>query len=377
MDPFKDIRPYTDSEVAKVIESLTSNPSVLKALIGLQFPGIISKLPFVKFFVKQKLISKVKTIHTIDDYQKIFKGLMEQVVRESILTFSVNGLQKLNQNDSYLYISNHRDISLDAALLALNLYQSGFKTFNIAVGNNLLEEKWASDLFRLNKSFIIQRSGGTKKEIYSGLSLASQFIHQSIFQDNDSVWIAQKQGRAKDGIDETDPAMLKMIHLTQRKSKSVADYFNSLKVVPVSISYEYDPNDQLKAKELYSFESNSAYVKEKAEDFTSIANGITGFKGNVNITLSEPIRFDEEDDYQTIAEKVTHSIVSKYELHATNFAACNLMGLNLQDQGKYSTNEIKRAEKILKDRLKILEKGARSKLLEQYANPVIRKLKLS
>ena len=377
MDPFKDIRPYTDSDVAKVIESLTSNPSVLKALIGLQFPGIISKLPFVKFFVKQKLISKVKTIHTIDDYQKIFKGLMEQVVRESISTFSVNGLQKLNQNDSYLYISNHRDISLDAALLALNLYQSSFKTFNIAVGNNLMEEQWASDLFRLNKSFIIQRSGGTKKEIYSGLSLASQFIHQSIFQDNDSVWIAQKQGRAKDGIDETDPAMLKMIHLTQRKSKSVADYFNSLKVVPVSISYEYDPNDQLKAKELYSFESNSAYVKEKAEDLTSIANGITGFKGNVNINLSEPIRFDEEDDYQTIADKVTHSIVSKYELHATNFAACNLIGLNCQDQGKYSTNEIKHAEKILKDRLKILEKGARSKLLEQYANPVIRKLKLS
>ncbi len=377
MDPFKDIRPYTDSDVAKVIESLTSNPSVLKALIGLQFPGIISKLPFVKFFVKQKLISKVKTIHTIDDYQKIFKGLMEQVVRESISTFSVNGLQKLNQNDSYLYISNHRDISLDAALLALNLYQSSFKTFNIAVGNNLMEEQWASDLFRLNKSFIIQRSGGTKKEIYSGLLLASQFIHQSIFQDNDSVWIAQKQGRAKDGIDETDPAMLKMIHLTQRKSKSVADYFNSLKVVPVSISYEYDPNDQLKAKELYSFESNSAYVKEKAEDLTSIANGITGFKGNVNINLSEPIRFDEEDDYQTIADKVTHSIVSKYELHATNFAACNLIGLNCQDQGKYSTNEIKHAEKILKDRLKILEKGARSKLLEQYANPVIRKLKLS
>jgi len=377
MDPFKDIRPYTDSEVAGVLESLTSNPSVLKALMGLQFPGVISKVPFVKFFVKQKLISKVKTIHTIDDYQQVFKDLMEKVVQESVSTFTVNGLKELNHNDSHLYISNHRDISLDAALLALNLYQSGFKTFNIAVGNNLMEETWASDLFRLNKSFIIQRSGGTKKEIYSGLSLASQFIHQSIFQDNDSIWIAQKQGRAKDGIDETDPALLKMIHLTQRKSKSAADYFNSLKVVPVSISYEYDPNDQLKAKELYSSESNSAYVKEKDEDLRSIANGITGFKGNVNINLSEPMTFDENDDYQAIAEKITHSIVATYELQVTNYAACNLMDMNLQDQGKYTSKEIKHAEAMLEDRIKTLENGARSKLLEQYANPVIRKLRLS
>ena len=377
MDPFKDIRPYTDSEVAGVLESLTSNPSVLKALMGLQFPGVISKVPFVKFFVKQKLISRVKTIHTIDDYQQVFKDLMEKVVQESVSTFTVNGLKELNHNDSHLYISNHRDISLDAALLALNLYQSGFKTFNIAVGNNLMEERWASDLFRLNKSFIIKRSGGTKKEIYSGLSLASQFIHQSIFQDNDSIWIAQKQGRAKDGIDETDPALLKMIHLTQRKSKSAADYFNSLKVVPVSISYEYDPNDQLKAKELYSSESNSAYVKEKDEDLRSIANGITGFKGNVNINLSEPMTFDENDDYQAIAEKITHSIVATYELQVTNYAACNLMDMNLQDQGKYTSKEIKHAEAMLEDRIKTLENGARSKLLEQYANPVIRKLRLS
>ena len=158
MDPFKNIRPYTDSEVDQVLQSLTSNESVIKALMGLQFPGMVSKIPFLKFFVKQKLISKVKNIHTIDDYQKIFKSLMENVVQESISTFSVNGLENLNQNNSYLFISNHRDITLDAALLALNLYQSGFKTFNIAVGNNLMEETWASDLFRLNKSFIIQRS---------------------------------------------------------------------------------------------------------------------------------------------------------------------------------------------------------------------------
>ena len=374
MDPFKNIRPYADAEVAEVLQSLVNNPSVLKALIGFQFPGILAKVPLVKFFVKQKLISQIKTIHTIDDYQMIFKDLMEKVVKESIASFEVNGLEKLNKNENYLYISNHRDISLDAALLALHLHKSGFRTFNIAVGNNLMEEDWASDLFRLNKSFIIQRSGGTKKEIYSGLSLASQFIYQSIFRDNTSVWIAQKQGRAKDGVDATDPAMLKMIHLTERKLQSEASYFNSLKVVSVSISYEYDPNDKLKAKELDLLQSNSEYVKEKDEDLQSIANGIIGIKGNVSINLSEPMKFAEADDYQIISNKITQSIISSYKLHASNYAACNLLGIDFT-QDSYSSEEIAEAEKELNLRVKPLKIGAQSKLLEQYANPVIRKIR--
>ena len=373
MDPFKDIRPYSDSEVDQVLHSLTSNESVINALMGLQLSGIASKIPFVKFFVKQKLNSQIKNIQTIDDYQIIFKDLMEKVVKESIASFKVSGLERLNKNDSYLYISNHRDISLDAALLAFHLHKSGFRTFNIAVGNNLMEETWASDLFRLNKSFIIQRSGGSKKEIYSGLSLASQFINQSVFQDNTSVWIAQKQGRAKDGIDETDPALLKMIHLTERKLQPEASYFNSLKVVSVSISYEYDPNDKLKAKELDLLQSNSEYVKEKDEDLKSIANGIIGLKGNVNINLSEPMKFAEGDNYQMISNKISQSIISSYKLHASNYAACNLLGLDFT-QDKYKAEEIAQAEKELNQRAQSLEAGARSKLLEQYANPVIRQI---
>ena len=373
MDPFKNIRPYTDAEVAEVLQSLANNSSVLKALIGLQFPGILSKAPFLKFFVKRNLAFQIKNIQTIDDYQMIFKDLMEKVVKESIASFKVNGLERLNKNDNYLYISNHRDISLDAALLALHLHKSGFKTFNIAVGNNLMEETWASDLFRLNKSFIIQRSGGTKKEIYSGLLLASQFIHQSIFQDNTSVWIAQKQGRAKDGIDETDPALLKMIHLSERKSQHEAHYFNSLKVVPVSISYEYDPNDQLKARELDLLQANSEYLKEKDEDLKSIANGITGFKGNVTINLSEPMIFAEDDGYQMISNKISQSILTNYKLHASNYAACKLMGLDFT-QETFDAEEIAQAETELNQRVQSLEAGARSKLLEQYANPVIRQI---
>ena len=373
MDPFKDIRPYKDSEVKEVVNSLVANPSVLKALMGLQFPGLISKLPFMKFFVKQKLISKAKTINTINDYQMLFKNLMEKVIQESISSFTVNGLEQLSEDDSYLFISNHRDITLDAALLAFKLHKSNFQTFNIAVGNNLMEETWASDLFRLNKSFIIQRSGASKKEIYSGLSMASKFIHQSIFKENNSVWIAQKQGRAKDGIDETDPALLKMIHLSERKSQSIASYFNSLKVVPVSVSYEYDPNDQLKAKELCALESQQEYVKERDEDLRSIANGITGDKGKVIINISHPMKFEVDDDYQVISEKITHLITSMYEVQATNIAACNLLNINCEDCGYLSEEDIKQAQKKLEKRMEPLLTDAQSKLLEQYANPAIRK----
>ena len=148
-----------------------------------------------------------------------------------------------------------------------------------------------------------------------------------------------------------------------------------LKVIDAGVNYEFDPNDFLKAKELHSSVLNREYIKEKDEDLKSIANGITGFKGNVNINLSKPIRFEDEDDYQSISNKITDSIVSMYELHATNYAACNILGINISKQDKYTSQEIKQAQKALEDRLTGLEEGVRSKLLEQYANPVVRKPK--
>ena len=164
-----------------------------------------------------------------------------------------------------------------------------------------------------------------------------------------------------------------MIHLSERKSQSIASYFNSLKVVPVSVSYEYDPNDQLKAKELFALESQLEYVKEKDEDLRSIANGITGHKGKVIINMSDPMRFEDDDDYQVISEKITHLITSMYELQATNIAACNLLNINYEDCGYLSEEDIKQAQKKLEKRMEPLSSGASSKLLEQYANPVIRK----
>jgi 1-acyl-sn-glycerol-3-phosphate acyltransferase len=374
MDPFKAIRPYQDYEVKPVLTALINNPDVLKALLSLKYPGYVLKIPLFKTLVKISLKFKANKIRSIDDYQDIFKDLMDHVIETSTSKLTIEGDEHLDINSSYLFISNHRDIALDAAFLNLLLSRQGHTTFNIAVGNNLMQETWASDLMRLNKSFIIQRSGGSKKEIYSGLALASQFIQETIFDKGESIWIAQKQGRAKDGIDQTDPALLKMIHLAERKSQSIAEYFTSLKVVPVSISYELDPNDQLKAFELAANDGNTPYVKEKNEDLKSIANGVQGFKGHVHITISDPLVPSPDLTYEDLATLITNKIVASYYLHPTNYAAYEMLNPGSRiANGHFDSSHTQELSK----RLEGLEAGVGSKLLEQYANPLIQKISLN
>ncbi len=372
MDPFLAIRPYQDHEVQPVLSSLIEDPAVLKALISLKYSKYFNKLPFFTSLVKILLKSQVKNIHSIEGYQDIFKSLMDQMIKTSISHLDVKGISDLDSNSQYLFISNHRDISLDAALLNLSLNRAGHKTFNMAVGNNLMKEKWASDLMRLNKSFIIQRSGN-KKEIYTGLALASQFIQHTILEAGESIWIAQKQGRAKDGIDVTDPAMLKMIHLTERKTQSLGQYFNALKVVPVSISYELDPNDCLKAIELNALEQNKSYEKSENEDLISIANGINGQKGNVTINVGQPIKSNDIDSYEVVANKISKEINSMYYLHPTNFAAAAILKIEHQCINQFTDIDISIAKDSLTNRMANLDDGARFKFLNQYANPVIQK----
>ena len=372
MDPFLAIRPYQDHEVQPVLSSLIEDPALLKALISLKYSKYFNQLPFCTSLVKILLKSQVKNIHSIEGYQEIFKSLMDQMIKTSISNLEVEGISNLDSKSQYLFISNHRDISLDAALLNLSLNRVGHKTFNMAVGNNLMKEKWASDLMRLNKSFIIQRSGN-KKEIYMGLSLASQFIQHTILEAGESIWIAQKQGRAKDGIDETDPAMLKMIHLTERKTQSLGQYFNALKVVPVSISYELDPNDCLKAIELNALDQNKNYEKSENEDLISIANGINGQKGNVTINVGQPILCNDIDSYEVVANKISKEITSMYYLHPTNFAAASMLETEHQCIHQFTDEDISEAKDLLSQRMANLDNGARLKFLNQYANPVIQK----
>ena len=187
----------------------------------------------------------------------------------------------------------------------------------------------------------------------------------SLKEKNESIWIAQKQGRSKDGIDFTDPSVLKMIHLSNRKTR-ISEFLNSLSVVPVSISYEKDPNDILKAKELYLTSLNTHYNKEPREDLQSISDGITGQKGDVHLSIGEVLEFNE-DCYESSAKLITDRINSLYKCHATNEAACVIQGLPL-NSSEFTEDEIEVAMSYLKERLHFIEDAMQPFLLKQYSN---------
>ena len=369
MNKFDSIRPYNDNEVNDVLSQLSSNRRFLKMLFATGKFNQIRYFPFSRKILSLVLKNRIKNINDVNSYQNLFEGIVSGVVQQSINKFSVEGIKNLDSEKGYLYISNHRDITLDSALLNLTLHQNNLKTTYNAVGNNLLSEKWASDLMRLNKSFIIDRSDKSKRDIYKSLNLASEFIFNAIKNKNESVWIAQKQGRSKDGNDYTDPSVIKMIHLNSRKKVPVDQYLNSLNVVPVSISYEKDPNDLLKAKELYLTDLNQKYTKDRKEDMESISDGITGDKGDVHLSIGKIINF-ESDSYDDCSNQITKAIKDSYKLHPTNYAAAIIQGKDNPNNSN-DLDKIDDAIQYLENRIKLLPEDMQSYLLNQYSNPVL------
>lgn len=369
MNKFDSIRPYNDNEVNDVLSQLSSNRRFLKMLFATGKFNQIRYFPFSRKLLSLVLKNRIKNINDVNSYQNLFEGIVSGIVQQSINKFSVEGIKNLDSEKGYLYISNHRDITLDSALLNLTLHQNNLKTTYNAVGNNLLSEKWASDLMRLNKSFIIDRSDKSKRDIYKSLNLASEFIFNAIKNKNESVWIAQKQGRSKDGNDYTDPSVIKMIHLNSRKKVPVDQYLNSLNVVPVSISYEKDPNDLLKAKELYLTDLNQKYTKDRKEDMESISDGITGDKGDVHLSIGKIINF-ESDSYDDCSNQITKAIKDSYKLHPTNYAAAIIQGKDNPNNSN-DLDKIDDAIQYLENRIKLLPEDMQSYLLNQYSNPVL------
>ena len=369
MDKFQSIRPFGDDEIQQTLLSLSKNETIFKLFIKTSSLETFVNFPFIKSFLKRKISQLTDSIKTVDDLQNYFKKIVHRVINNTIDTFTHSGIEFIDKSKNYLFISNHRDITLDAALLNYVLHTSGHKTSNIAVGNNLMSHEWAANLMRLNKSFIIQRDGSSKKEIYTGLNLASEFINHCL-ENNESIWIAQRQGRAKDGIDLSDPAILKMIQLARRKSKSTAEFFNELRIVPVSISYEFDPNDILKAKELTVLEDEGKYQKHENEDLDSIVRGINDYKGNVHISLEAPMSFNDGDEHKEIADKITVAILKNYKIQPSNIVA-NYLLHNKTLPHSFSDKKITKAEEYFQTRLKGLAPQVQSNLLKQYANPLI------
>lgn len=323
-DIYQDIRPYNDNEVPAAIERLINDDEFINAILEYRHPFLAKMFswlfsPFVRYKLRHTL-SKIKTIH---DVQLHVADYLNRSIEETTNGIEHSGLDKLDKNQAYLFISNHRDISMDPALVNLMLHNNNMQTVRIAIGDNLLKKPCTTELMKLNKSFIVQRSAKAPRQMLKALGLLSSYIKHSLETDN-SIWIAQKEGRAKDGNDFTDPAILKMLHVEGRKRKvDFADYIKELKIVPVSISYENDPLDLQKARELNALEKEGNYEKSEMEDIDSIIQGILGEKKRIHIHFGDVIEsdFDNADELAAAIDKQIHE---NYRLFPINYVAAGV-----------------------------------------------------
>ncbi len=319
MDQFADIRPYNDAEVPAVLERLLGDSEFLDAICRLKFKGLASWLGLpLRALVRRALRGELAGVTDVKSFQLVIERYMSQMIEDSTAGFSVSGLDRLDAHTPYLFMSNHRDITLDPAFTNYALYHSGFDTVRIAIGDNLLTKPYVSDLMRLNKSFIVKRSARGPREVLKAYRELSAYIRHSIQVDRAPIWIAQREGRAKDGVDRTEPAIIKMLAMSQdRKTEDFGGFIAALNIVPVSISYELDPCDGLKAAELEQLATNGSYQKAEHEDVASIATGISGNKGLVHVAFGEPLGADLETPEQ-VAWELDRQVVGNYRLHATN-----------------------------------------------------------
>ncbi|MDK1288592.1 1-acyl-sn-glycerol-3-phosphate acyltransferase [Pseudoalteromonas umbrosa] len=362
MDKYADIRPYNDDEVPAALARLLADEQFLDVIAEHNLPKWLAAFSAIsRPLVKAKLKSKWKTVNNVEAVQNEVAQYLSLLVERTTSKVTYSGLDRLDKDAAYLFISNHRDIVLDPALVNWGLHQNNLPTVRIAIGDNLLQVPYITELMRLNKSFIVKRSAKAPKEMLKALSQLSGYIYDSL-QSGNSIWIAQKEGRAKDGIDYTDPALLKMLQLQGRRLKEpFADYVRKLKVVPVSISYQYEPCALAKAKELYHKQQFGEYQKEEGEDIKSIIDGFSADKGNVHVAFGTPI----EDDFETpeeLAQIIDKQIIDNYYLHSSNYLAAG-------DKTNSSSEETARFNQSIET----LPNELKEFVLSMYAQPVKRK----
>lgn len=374
MDKFKEIRPYHDHEIRPVLDRLITDPEFLSSIASFYAPKMSRLLPgAMRMIARKKLRGQVAAVHDVASMQDVIADYMYKMIEDTTTSLTHSGLEDLDADRSYLFVSNHRDITMDPAFVNYMLYHAGNRTVQIATGDNLLKKPFVSDLMRLNKSFIVQRSL-KGRELLRGLTLLSEYIHHCIEQDS-HVWIAQREGRAKDGIDKTEAALLKMLAMYQRK-QPLSESLEQLHIVPVSISYEYDACDVLKAEELYAIESTGSFTKNEKSDIQSIVAGMIGFKGAVHVAFGREMHYASNDP-DVIAASIDSQIIENYKLRDSNYIAFELLkekGWLPERSGglEISIPEIGRESRgFFMKRLEQVDPKLHRHYLLSYANPVI------
>jgi len=375
MGEFDSIRPYADAEIPAVLARLLADDAFLDILTQFRFPRLAGPFGWLlKPLIAHRLRSQFRHIDSVRALQESIEPYIDRTVEHATDGVSYSGVETLKAGNPYLFLANHRDIVMDPAFVNYAVYHAGLQTPRIAIGDNLLQKPFVSDLMRLNKSFIVHRSITGRREKLAAYQLLSAYISHSIGKDGESIWIAQAEGRAKDGDDRTDSAILKMFHMS-RKDEPFADVIASLKLTPVSISYEYDPCDQAKARELYTRATTGSYTKQPGEDDQSIGLGITGYKGRVHVHFGDPITSGFEDAKQ-LATLIDAQILTGYRLfpvHYLAYAMWSERDLQLDvpaAESLFTADELAAAREQWQLRLNRCPSEQQPYLILQYAMPV-------
>ncbi|PCJ26363.1 MAG: glycerol acyltransferase [Flavobacteriales bacterium] len=366
---FEDIRPYNDDEYHKIVQELFEVQPLMDTICDyLELP-----------------LDEIKTLmlsyKTIQEFQsKIVCAFINKIIKRSVGTFSYDGVLRLDKNETYLLLSNHRDIVLDSALINYCLNDREYNTSEIAIGSNLLSQDWIRKLVRINKSFIVKRNI-PKQEMLSASQNLSAYIYYTLKEKKQSIWIAQREGRAKDGFDKTNPGILKMFGMAA--NGKLLDYLISLNITPVSLSYELDPCDGgFKVPELLQKLKGEEYVKAKGEDEKNMILGIQGNKGNIHIQFGTPINEEikqfaaiknRNELLKNIAEVIDREVYRNYHLWNSNYVAYDLLHASDKYEPKYDENGKEKFQDYMFKQLGDLSKDKKAEniFLQMYANPVI------
>lgn len=374
---FDDIRPYNDSEVLPALERIVANP-LLSNIAKYLFPGKDENL------FKQLLLS----CNTKDDFQiKVMSGVVEKILADTSKGLTYEGLEYFDGGAKHLIVSNHRDIVLDSAIIQLILFRHDVPRTEIAVGDNLITSSFIEDITRCNRMIKVIRST-SPREVYTTSKVLSEYMRYRVSNQISSIWIAQRNGRTKDGIDVTEQGLLKMFDMSG--SGDFVKDFNELSIMPASISYEYEPCDILKAIELY-ITRRQKYVKAEGEDLNSILTGIMQPKGRIHIQFNEPLteeevraaaELDKNERFKALGIAMDRKIIANYKLWPNNYIAYDMLNGEGRFADKYTAEEKVAFEGYLNaimqksDKMEVDKAELKEILLGIYANPVVGKMNL-
>lgn len=373
LSEFESISPYTDEEAAEALSKLAEFP--LLSQVSRQFfpeesPDFLKNL--------------LKSIKTIDDFQiLVMQKFVRWVLEHTARNFSYDGVANIDPQKKFLAMSNHRDIMLDPAITQLILYTNGIPMTEIAVGDNLITNQTIEWLIRSNRMIKVVR-GISARELYLSSQMLSKYIRLNITNQRSSVWLAQRQGRTKNGYDITEQGLLKMLDMS-----GTADFqtnFEELNIIPMSISYEYEPCDILKAREMVISRKHK-YVKAEGEDFNSIMTGIMQQKGNIHLNIGKPLSSDEiaeaakcdkNDRYQLIRHAVDTRVIEGYKLWKNNYVAYDLANQSYKYSHLYEPADVEQFIAYMQKQLDTVEpevnrEDLRRIFIDIYANPVYTK----